>query len=1013
MPINIISHGSTARSVTLRLRMAIAVVLVAALSLPSLPSSATPPSDPYTDLTASAIHERLVALVQAHPDLAKLTVIGTTVEGRQIEAIELSDAVETSDPSEGEVLVLATEHAREVGAPSAAVRLAESLVGAFGSDPDSTRWLCTLRIVIVPVVNVDGFVFDEGHNDWRKNRRDNGDGTIGVDLNRNFAFQWGYDDLGSSGIGGDFDYRGTAPFSEPESRALRDLALNHSFDLSVNLHSYGRSILYPYGYADVRTPDDDWFVATAEAAALAAPGYEVLKGTDLYPTNGETDDWLYATLGVRSFTIEIGDSFYPPPEWLPTEYAQLAPALFALLNASRTVPSASAISDAQLTDGDGLDAQLSSIGDLSLGGSLGLQVAIRNGGDAAGVLQTTLQVRQAQGGALVATISQNRTVGAGSTATVPLQWQAPLSGGGPLLLEVTTSTDGDADLDNGRWHGPLTLDGQSGVVLLGPNSAHLTQGQQLDLPLQLRNIGAAPQQVTTTITRADGGVFPRGIDVVGGDLLIAGGAQVPVVLHLHPGADTPTGDMLVQVCATSPDASATHLIAMQVDDGTPTAVIVGPSALQANAIGSYSAELSSAPGSPLVRFAWSLDGVAVGDLPILQVGPLSIGTHLLAVAVTSASGLSGNASRMLEVDVSPSVQWEVPTLLQPQQENATIVIALRNPSEGAISAHLRVQADSSLVASLPDAVDLPAGASTQIPLDLRLDARAPVGSDHPLTVYAQPLGSTSQPVQAQTAVRIPALERARLDAVGGLSLVADGGAAGRVSVQVTNSGNVELDLHLTSATAEPWHVQVEPAAVRLHPGESTRVNVTLPSSSQRPAQERTVPLVAQTTGGTVLATLPLRVRQLPMLHVEGVVVTIPQLRAGGTATVTIRLTNGGNVAARASLLLPMPSPGGISIEPAHRIVPPGATLLVDVPVRATNAAAGQALDHLVLHLTATEGCDCQANGTVQVGLRVGALATSTLVTPAGGSILALSVIGGLIALVLLGRRLGAAPPRSP
>src|SRR3990172_10619226 len=118
------------------------------------------------------------------------------------------------------------------------MRLAESLVKGFGSDPVATRWLCTMRIVIVPVVNVDGFRYDDGHNDWRKNRRDNGDGTFGVDINRNFAFQWGHDDIGSSGQTDAFDYRGPAPFSEPETRALRDLALNSSFALSINLHSY-------------------------------------------------------------------------------------------------------------------------------------------------------------------------------------------------------------------------------------------------------------------------------------------------------------------------------------------------------------------------------------------------------------------------------------------------------------------------------------------------------------------------------------------------------------------------------------------------------------------------------------------------------------------------------------------------------------------------------------------------------------------------------------------------------
>ena len=95
---------------------------------------------------------------------------------------------------------------------------------------------------------------------WRKNRRNNGDGTYGVDLNRNFGFAWGYDNLGSSPTPGSETYRGPSAFSEPESQAVRDLALLKNYKTHFNLHSYQNAFLYPWGsvsYTHLTLPTSD------------------------------------------------------------------------------------------------------------------------------------------------------------------------------------------------------------------------------------------------------------------------------------------------------------------------------------------------------------------------------------------------------------------------------------------------------------------------------------------------------------------------------------------------------------------------------------------------------------------------------------------------------------------------------------------------------------------------------------------------------------------------------------
>ena len=97
---------------------------------------------------------------------------------------------------------------------------------------------------------------------WRKNRRDNGGGSYGVDLNRNWGFNWGYNNIGSSGSPSSETYRGTAPFSEPETEAVRQFCNAHIFSIVLNFHSYSNLMLYswsipyaPWGY----TPDDATF----------------------------------------------------------------------------------------------------------------------------------------------------------------------------------------------------------------------------------------------------------------------------------------------------------------------------------------------------------------------------------------------------------------------------------------------------------------------------------------------------------------------------------------------------------------------------------------------------------------------------------------------------------------------------------------------------------------------------------------------------------------------------------
>jgi len=251
-----------------------------------------------------------------------LQSIGTTHEGRDIWAVKISDNPYV-DEEEAEVLFTGAIHAREVITPELLLAYMEWLAVNYGIDPEATELVDTREIWFVPIVNPDGYYRNEviapaGGGMWRKNRRDNGDGSYGVDLNRNYGYEWGYDNEGSSPNPSSDTYRGPYGFSEPETQAMRDFQLSHDFVVSCYYHSYSDIFLYPWGYDRFRTPDQDIFAALGDTIQNMNGYIPGAPWELLYPTNGGSFDWEYAeqTLKNKTFatTIEVGadyDGFWP------------------------------------------------------------------------------------------------------------------------------------------------------------------------------------------------------------------------------------------------------------------------------------------------------------------------------------------------------------------------------------------------------------------------------------------------------------------------------------------------------------------------------------------------------------------------------------------------------------------------------------------------------------------------------------------------------------------------------
>jgi hypothetical protein len=261
------------------------------------------------------IRDELIETAAAHPGLAKLVVIGKSVNGQDILAVKVTkNATKVRDASRPAVLYAAAQHAREWITPEMNRRLLHHYLDNYGTDPAIQKIVDTTELWFLPVANPDGydFTFTEGNRLWRKNLRDNdNDGEItgndGVDPNRNFPAKWGYDDEGSSGTPASETYRGTAPASEPETRAFDGLLKKLSPRFLINYHSAAELLLYGIGW-QVATPSPDDQISAALAgndAKPAVPGYDPDISAELYTTNGETDDQAGTAYGTVAFTPEM------------------------------------------------------------------------------------------------------------------------------------------------------------------------------------------------------------------------------------------------------------------------------------------------------------------------------------------------------------------------------------------------------------------------------------------------------------------------------------------------------------------------------------------------------------------------------------------------------------------------------------------------------------------------------------------------------------------------------------
>lgn len=299
--------------------------------------------------TPAQVDAALTTLHNTYPGKTSIVTLGNSYNGNPIKALKISFNPAVNDPTKGDVVYVGLHHAREWVSVEMCLYLADELLSQYNSNATLKADMDRLQIWIVPVVNPDGYLYTTTGSScvnstdprmWRKNRRLNADGTFGVDLNRNWGYQWGLLS-GSSNVTTDDTYHGTGAFSEPETQVIRNF-LNGltNFKSFVTYHSFSELYLRPWAYTTSDPPGEPTLksIAQRNINLIAAVHGHTYSENIWYTSSGEATDWVWQEKRVAAFTPELrptqggaGGFCLPAAEILPCVEENL-PAATALIH---------------------------------------------------------------------------------------------------------------------------------------------------------------------------------------------------------------------------------------------------------------------------------------------------------------------------------------------------------------------------------------------------------------------------------------------------------------------------------------------------------------------------------------------------------------------------------------------------------------------------------------------------------------------------------------------------------
>jgi len=258
-------------------------------------------------------YDQIIAIADSlathFPSICKKISWGTSLGGRQLAALKISDNVGTDEP-EAEIMFDGGIHGDEVGGAQNIIMFARDLCLGYGSNPTYTDLINNREIWLYLMVNPDGRVAMSRYN------------NNGVDCNRDNGYMW-------NGEG-----QSTGAFSQVETKALRNCINDNQFVVYTNYHSGTEIIAYPWSYRADAARDYSHINQLASIYSTTS-GYSYLSYGQgfliMYAINGSTKDYQYGSRGNIGWSIEISMDKQPPSSQIMTYYNNNKPAMLELI----------------------------------------------------------------------------------------------------------------------------------------------------------------------------------------------------------------------------------------------------------------------------------------------------------------------------------------------------------------------------------------------------------------------------------------------------------------------------------------------------------------------------------------------------------------------------------------------------------------------------------------------------------------------------------------------------------
>jgi hypothetical protein len=249
------------------------------------------------------------SLANVFPSICKKISFGTSVQGRQLCCLKISDNVNT-DETEAEVLFDGGIHGDEIGGAENTIRFARHLCLNYTKNTEITTLINNREIWIYPMINPDGRVSVSRYNGNQ------------VDLNRDWGYMWNGE--GSS----------KTTYSQPETKAMRECMYTNQFVIHLNCHSGSENVFFPWCHRPAKAPDYSNFnkLSGIYASTSNYSNLVCIQSNADYATTGELDDCSYGINGTMGMVLEISSNKQPGEADMIKYYNYNVPAMMALLN---------------------------------------------------------------------------------------------------------------------------------------------------------------------------------------------------------------------------------------------------------------------------------------------------------------------------------------------------------------------------------------------------------------------------------------------------------------------------------------------------------------------------------------------------------------------------------------------------------------------------------------------------------------------------------------------------------